>query len=121
VKKPQIPPKPLLWVMAHLQEEVRNWPKQVQEDLGHELERVQWNKQPIHFRDMPAIGPGVREIKVVEDATKSQYRTIYIAKFKEAVYVLHVITSKTSEKTSPTDIALAQKRLKALAKWRAQQ
>lgn len=94
---------------------------QVQEDLGHELERVQWNRQPIHFREMPTVGPGVREVKVVEDATKSQYRAIYIAKFKEAVYVLHVITLKTSRKTPPTDIELAQKRLKALVKWRAEQ
>ena len=107
--------------MDHLRQEVRKWPEQVQEDLGHELERVQWNKQPIHYREMASIGPGVRELKVVEDATKSQFRAIYIAKFKEAVYVLHVITSKTSEKTSPSDIELAQKRLKALVKWRAQQ
>ena len=89
--------------------------------MGKELERVQWNKEPIHFREMPSIGRGVRELKVVEDANKSQYRAIYIAKFKEAVYVLHVITSKTSQKTPSDDIELAKQRLKALIKWRAEQ
>ncbi len=121
MRKPKIPPKPLKWAMEHLREEVRTWPEQVQEDLGHELERVQWNKEPIHFREMPSIGLGVREIKVVEDDTKSQFRAIYIAKFKEAVYVLHVIASKTTKKTAATDIDLAKKRLKALIKWRAEQ
>jgi phage-related protein len=107
--------------MEHLRDEVRSWPVQVQEDLGHELERVQWNCEPMHFREMPSIGPGVREIKVVEGSTKSQYRAMYVAKFKEAVYVLHVISSKTSRKTSPRDIELARKRLKALIKWRLEQ
>jgi len=119
VREPQIPPKPLRWVIEHLQEEVRKWPEQVQQDAGHELERVQWNREPVHFREMPSIGLGVREIKVIEDTTKSQYRAIYIAKFPEAVYVLHIITSKTSRKTSPADINLAKKRLKALIKWRS--
>ena len=121
MREPKIPPKPLIWVIEHLKDEVRSWSKQVQDDLGHELERVQWNNDPIHFREMSSIGTGVREIKVVEDSNKSQYRAIYIAKFREAVYVLHVITSKTSQKTSPKDIELARKRLKALIKWRSEQ
>jgi phage-related protein len=67
VREPQIPAKPLRWVIEHLREEVRRWPEQVQEDVGHELERVQWNRKPIHFREMPSIGSGVREIKVIGD------------------------------------------------------
>lgn len=59
VSEPQIPPKPLSWVIEHLLEEVRTGPEQVQEDTGHELERVQWGKDPIHFREMQSIGPGV--------------------------------------------------------------
>src|ERR1700722_1430322 len=106
MREPEIPPKRLSWVVEHLRKEVRRWPEQVRQDVGHELERVQWNQEPIHFREMPSIGAGVREIKVVEDATKSQYRAIYIAKFEEAIYVLHVITSKASQKTLPADIEL---------------
>lgn len=119
--EPQTPPNPLRWVIQHLLDEVRHWPEQVQDDLGYELERVQWNNQPIHFREMPTIWSGVREIKIVEDATKSQYRALYIAKYNEAVYVLHVITAKTSEKTPPADIELTKMRLKALNKWREEQ
>jgi phage-related protein len=119
--KLDVPAKRLCWVLEHLRKEVRTWPEQVQEDVGHELERVQWNQEPVHFRDMPSIGLGVREIKVVEDATKSQYGALYVAKFNEAVYVLHVITSKARQKTAPADIELAKKRLKAPIKWREQQ
>ena len=42
---------------------------------------------------------------------------IYVAKFEEAVYVLHVFEKKT-QKTRKADIALAKARYKALAEER---
>ena len=41
---------------------------------------------------MTTVGKGVYEIRHSED--NDQYRLIYVAKFKEAIYVLHVITKK---------------------------
>lgn len=48
------------------------------------------------------------EIRVADDGL--QYKLIYIAKFEEAVYVLHVITKKKTQKTSAHDIQLAKQR-----------
>lgn len=66
---------------------------------------------------MPTIGLGVREIRVRDDA--GAFRLIYIAKFLEAVYVLHCF-SKKSQQTTATDIALSRKRLKELLEDRNQ-
>ena len=88
----------------------KDWPEAVRKEGGFQLYRVQQGLEPNNFRPMPTIGAGVKEIKLQDD-DKSQYRLIYIAKFEEAVYVFHVITRKTTEATSPPDIALAKKRL----------
>ena len=56
------------------------------------------------------------EIRVSADG--DQYRLIYVAKFEEAIYVLHVITRKKTQKTSKQDIDIAIKRFKALIEIR---
>ncbi len=67
---------------------------------------------------MKAIGAGAVEIRI-KDAT-GVYRVIYVARFEEAIYVLHAIQKK-SQKTRKADIELAKARYKALAKQRKQQ
>ena len=59
---------------------------------------------------MPNIGQGVREIRIrVEKA----YRVLYVAKFSEAIYVIHAFEKK-SPKTSKLDIDLACSRYRQL-------
>ncbi|MBL4744539.1 MAG: type II toxin-antitoxin system RelE/ParE family toxin [Cycloclasticus sp.] len=41
------------------------------------------------------------------------YRTVYVAKFEEAIYVLHAFKKKT-QKTPKSDLDLAKLRLKDL-------
>ena len=60
---------------------------------------------------MPAIGAGVREIRI-RDAVGA-FRIIYVAKFADAVYVLHCFQKKT-QKTSRTDLDLAESRYRDL-------
>jgi phage-related protein len=55
---------------------------------------------------MPIIGPGTYELRLQTD---DAYRVFYIAKFQEAVYVLHAFQKKT-QKTTKHDIALGQQR-----------
>ena len=62
---------------------------------------------------MSSIGPGVREIRIRDEA--GAFRVIYIAKVAEAVYVLHCFQKKT-EKTGKADIDLARKRYRELQK-----
>jgi phage-related protein len=53
----------------------------------------------------------VREIRIREK--DGAFRVIYVAKFEDAIYVLHCFQKKT-QKTSPEDIALASRRYKDL-------
>jgi phage-related protein len=62
---------------------------------------------------MNTVGPGVREIRI-RDAVGA-FWVIYIAKFPDAVYVLHCFPKKT-QKTSKADIDVAAKRYRDLAR-----
>lgn len=60
---------------------------------------------------MASIGTGVREIRIRE--ASGAFRVIYVAKFDDAIFVLHCFQKKT-QKASHADIALATQRLKDL-------
>ena len=62
---------------------------------------------------MNTVGQGVREIRI-RDVTGA-FRVIYVAKFADAVYVLHCFQKKT-EKTSKADVDLAARRYRDLSK-----
>ena len=57
---------------------------------------------------MTSVGSGVNEIRI---HTGVEHRVIYVAKFEEAVYVLHAFEKK-SRQTREKDVALARERLK---------
>ena len=59
---------------------------------------------------MVSIGLGVFEIRVHLDGA---FRVIYVAKFSEAVYVLHAFQKK-ARKTPKSEIELARKRYRAM-------
>lgn len=79
-------------------------------EAGYQLERVQIGLKPKDWKPMPAVGSGVEEIRI---HAENEYRVIYIARFEDAVYVLHCFVKKT-QKTSAPDILLAKARLKQL-------
>lgn len=62
---------------------------------------------------MKAVGPGAREIRIRDE--RRAFRVIYIAKFADAVYVLHCFEKK-AQKTRKADIDLAAKRYRELLK-----
>lgn len=74
---------------------------------GHELFMVQVGREPDDWKPMPTVGVGAREIRVRDAA--GQYRVIYVASFRTAIYVLHAF-QKGSRKTSRADLKLAQRR-----------
>ncbi len=61
---------------------------------------------------MPDVGTGAYEIRVRDEA--GAFRVIYVAKFNDAVYVLHAFQKKTRA-TAKTDIDLAARRYKFIA------
>ena len=72
---------------------------------------VQSGKQPDDFKPMPAIGKGVEEIRVWDDA--GTFRVIYTARLVDAVYVLHAFQKKT-QTAAKRDIEVAKTRFAQL-------
>ncbi|MEQ1847657.1 MAG: type II toxin-antitoxin system RelE/ParE family toxin [Nitrospira sp.] len=99
-------------------EEMRELPEDARETAGHQLFKVQQGKEPDDWKPMPTVGAGVNEIRVRDES--GGYRVLYLAKFEEAVYVLHVF-EKRSQKTPKGDIHLAKGRYADLLKWRKEQ
>lgn len=56
---------------------------------------------------MRSVGPGVVEIRLHE---QGEYRVLYVAKFAEAIYVLHAFPKKTRQ-TREADIEMARRNL----------
>jgi phage-related protein len=92
-------------------ERLRRFPASARQDAGYQLEQVQRGEMPDDFKPMSNIGPGVQEIRV-RDAGGA-FRVIYVARFEEAIYVLHAFQKKT-QKTAPLDIELARQRYRGL-------
>ena len=89
-------------------EDVRDFPPDARQAAGYELRRVQMGSMPTDWKSIPSVGPGVNELRI---HMHLEYRVLYVAKFEEAVYVLHAFEKK-SRQTRDTDLALARERLR---------
>lgn len=94
-------------------DDLRAFPLEAKREAGHQLDQVQNGQEPDDWKPMIAVGQGVREIRIRDAA--GAFRVIYVAKFADAVYVLHCFQKKT-EKTSRADVDLAAKRYRDLLK-----
>ena len=63
---------------------------------------------------MPDIGAGVMEIRLHGD---NEFRVFYVARFEEAVYVLHAFVKKTRA-TRKADIHIGKKRYTTMLEGR---
>lgn len=99
-------------------DDLRGFPADARETAGHQLFKVQQGKEPDDWKPMSTVGVGVNEIRVRDE--NGAFRVLYVAKFEEAVYVLHAF-EKRSQKTSKGDIDLAKTRYAGLLKWRKEQ
>jgi len=68
---------------------------------------VQVGRSPDDWKPMSTVGSGVCGIRVRDEA--GAFRVIYVARFEDAVYVLHAFQKKT-RKTSHADLKLARER-----------
>jgi phage-related protein len=94
-------------------DDLRAFPEVARREAGHQLDLVQRGRDPDDWKPMSIVGQGVCEIRV-QDADGA-FRVIYVAKFEDAIYVLHCFQKK-SRKTSREDLAVATQRYKDLAK-----
>ena len=101
--------KPLYWV-GSARTDLRALPVAARRTAGFQLRRVQHGLDPDDWKPMQSIGPGVREIRVHTD---SEHRVFYVARFEDAIYVLHAF-QKRSRKTPKRDLQLARERLRTV-------
>ena len=94
-------------------DDLRAFSLSARREAGHQLDQVQNGQEPDDWKPMNTVGHGVKEIRI-RDATGA-FRVLYVAKFADAVYVLHCFQKKT-EKTSKADVDLATKRYRDLLK-----
>lgn len=91
-------------------DDLRNFPADAKRDAGFELDAVQRGLMPSDFKPMLNVGAGAYEIRI---HVLGEWRVIYVAKFDDAVYVLHAFQKKT-QKTRKEDIELAARRYRQI-------
>jgi len=100
----------LLKLIGSSEDDLSEFPKGAKGAAGHELWQVQLDLMPSDWKPMLNIGAGAYEIRI---HVLGEWRVIYVAKFADAVYVLHAFQKKTQQ-TRKEDIALATARYKLL-------
>jgi phage-related protein len=87
------------------------FPRDARQNAGRQLLKVQRGDLPDDFKPMSDVGKGVEEIRVWDES--GTYRVMYVARFADAVYVLHAFQKKT-QTTSKRDKDIARARFKLL-------
>lgn len=102
--------------LGNAEKEIAKFPVKAKQRIATALTVISagLNLNPTEFKYIPAVGMGVYELRLKVDV---QYRVFYVAKFEEAVYVLHAFVKKTQQ-TSQHDLEIGTVRFKALMKER---
>jgi len=101
--------KPVAWLGDSL-DAIREYPEVARQRAGRQLAKIQDGLEPDSWKPMSSVGIGVTELRIHESGA---FRVMYVAKFPEAIYVLHAFQKK-SRKTSKADIELARTRYRAM-------
>ncbi len=94
------------------------FPKAARKAAGFELCKVQAGLDPTDWKPFNEIGAGTREIRISD--SQGIFRVMYVAKFEEAVYVLHCFQKKT-QATAKRDKDIAMARYRAIVETRKMQ
>ena len=89
------------------------FPRDARREAGYQLDRVQHGLEPEDFKPMSDVGSGVQKIRIKDEA--GIFRVLYVARFADAVYVLHCFQKKT-QRTAKSDLDLARKQYAELVK-----
>lgn len=94
-------------------DDLRDFPEEARRAAGFELRAIQDGFEPHNWKPIHVVGSGAKEIRI---QILGEWRVIYVAKFRDAVYVLHAFQKK-SQKTSQRDINLARLRYQQIEVW----
>jgi phage-related protein len=90
------------------------FPQAARREAGYQLDQVQRGRDPDDWKPINTVGRGVKEIRIRDAA--GAFRVLYIAKFADAVYVLHCFQKKKTQKRRKADLFLAGQRYRELLK-----
>lgn len=109
--------KKLEWIGPSYRE-FQGLPAGARRRAGFELRQVQDGDEPDDWKPMENIGPGACELRVrTYEGGWVQHRVIYVARFPEAVYVLHAFQKKT-QATSRHNLDVARARYRQMVQER---
>lgn len=106
--------KEIIWIGSSYKD-LLDFPSEALKDAGKSLRKIQNDLDPDDWKPFATIGAGANEIRTTDK--NKQLRVFYVAKFAEALYVLHCFP-KTTEKTSKHDVAIGKDRYKGMVKRR---
>ena len=93
------------------------FPENARREAGHQLNQVQFGLDPDQWKPFEEVGAGTREIII--NLNDGWFRVMYVAKFAEAVYVLHCFKKKTNA-TPKLDKEIAKSRYRGIITERNQ-
>ncbi|BFI44370.1 hypothetical protein YKD1_07890 [Yersinia pseudotuberculosis] len=102
--------KDIIWLGSSF-DDLMAFPINVRKDVGYQLHKIQCGLEPEDWKPFSDVGSGVNEIRM-RDAN-GIYRVMYLAKFDDAIYVLHSFQKKTRQ-TSKRDKDIAKVRYSTL-------
>lgn len=102
--------KEIRWV-GSAYDDLLDFPEEPRRDAGFQLSKVQAGLAPENWKPLEIVGGGTREIRIRDSS--GIFRVIYVAKFEEALYVLHCFQKKT-QATSKLDVDIAGLRYRAV-------
>ncbi len=91
------------------------FPGVARRSAGFQLGKIQVGLDPDDWKPFDDVGAGVREIRIREGS--GIYRVMCVAKFDEAVYVLHCFQKKT-QATGKKDKLITEARYRAILRAR---
>lgn len=103
--------KKFAFVNNAAEKEYKDLPDEVQDDFGKALRKIQYGQMPaLPITHLDTIGQGVIELK---KNGSPAFRCVYVAKYLDAVIVLHSFT-KTTNGVDRQAMKVAEQRFKEL-------
>jgi phage-related protein len=103
--------KPIDWIGSSFKDlcDDEIFPEDARRAAGYQLRKVQRGDDPDDWNPFDDVGAGTKEIRIKQ--SDGAFRVMYVAKFEDAIYVLHCFKKKT-QKTSQKDKDLSTQRYK---------
>ncbi len=109
------PEKEIRWMGTSYQD-ILNFPATIRKEAGFQLGKIQAGLLPDNWKPFDGVGAGTKEIRLRDAA--GIYRVMVVAKFEDAIYVLHCFQKKT-DATTKHDKEIAAARYKAITAKRS--